>query len=57
MSYIFMCLHLSTPYYYFQVLMKLHLTLKKYPNIKFNENIFSGSRIDSCGWTDTQTGR
>jgi hypothetical protein len=33
----------------------LDLNFEKYPNIKFNENIFSGSRIDSCGRTDRQT--
>jgi len=37
--------------------MNLDLTFDKYTNIKFNENVFSGSRIYSCGQTDTQTDR
>ena len=30
-------------------------TFEKYPNIKFNENPSSGSRLVLCGRTDTQT--
>jgi hypothetical protein len=53
MSQVFIRLHLSTRYY-FQVLMNLDLTFDKYTNTKFNENIFSGSRIYPCGPTDGQ---
>jgi len=33
------------------------LTFEKQPNTKFNGNIFSGSRTDSCGRTGSQTDR
>jgi len=29
--------------------------LEKYPNIKFHENPYSGSRVVSCGRTDGRT--
>jgi hypothetical protein len=28
---------------------------EKYSNIKFHENLSSGSRVVPCGWTDGQT--
>jgi len=38
--------------------MKLEFSrwiFEKYPNAKFHENLFNGSRVISCGWTDGQT--
>jgi len=35
--------------------MKLEFSthiIKKYPNIKFHENLSSGSRVVPCGWTE-----
>ena len=31
--------------------------LEKYSDIKFHENLFSGSRVVPCGQTDRQTDR
>jgi hypothetical protein len=28
---------------------------EKYSNIKFHENLFSGSQVVPCGWTKRQT--
>jgi len=46
--------------YSLQILMKLEISpqiLKKYRNIKFYENSFSGRRVVPCGWTEEQTER
>jgi len=43
-----------------QILMKLDFSwqiFKKYLNIKFHENLSSGSLVVLCGWTDVQAGR
>jgi hypothetical protein len=38
-----------------QILMKLEFSqqiFEKYSNIKFHENLSSGSRVHPCGWTE-----
>ena len=46
--------------YFCYILMKLELSRKffeKYSNIKFNENLFNGSRVVPCGQKGEQTDR
>jgi hypothetical protein len=43
---------------FFQILMKLEFSqqiFEKYLNIKFHENLFSGSRVVPCGRTNRRT--
>ena len=39
----------------FQLLLNFRTDLRKISDIKFNENLFSGSRVVLCGQTDEQT--
>ena len=46
--------------YFYEIVMKLEFSVQifeKYKNIKFYENLSSGSRVVSRGWRDRETDR
>ena len=56
--YIGLHIHIYSTRYFRQTLIKLELPrqiFEKYPNIKFCENPFNGSRVVACGRRDGRT--